>query len=300
MALLPLLKNVARGLLMGVADVVPGVSGGTMALIVGVYERLVKSISEGVSALLAAAAFDTAEMIAALRRVEWSMILPLGAGILAALLIGARFIPGLMETYPHESRGLFFGLVAGSIIIPWQRITEPGLMHGLAALGAAVLAFGLVGLPPQTVAAPGAVYVFIAASIAICAMILPGVSGAFFLLVFGIYEPTLQALNDRTVWYIATFVAGAAIGLGAFSKLLSYLLDRFYNLTMAVLVGLMAGSLRALWPYMDEHRSLHLPMESEPVAAVLLLALAGAGLVIIAHRWALRLTSEPEPYGASK
>ncbi|NBB85433.1 MAG: DUF368 domain-containing protein [Bacteroidetes bacterium] len=292
------LKNFLRGLLMGAADVVPGVSGGTMALIVGVYERLLQAISGGVAALLKIGRLDAQGAWEGLKAVDWALVVPLAAGIGTALLVGARFIPGLMEAYPQESRGLFFGLIAGSLIIPWARISTPAARHVLLAIVAAVVAFGLVGLPPREIADPALWYVLLCASIAICAMILPGVSGAFLLLVFGIYEPTLEALNARDMAYVTTFIAGAVLGLGAFARLLTYLLHRVYDATMAVLVGLMAGSLRALWPYLAEDRSLLLPQAGDPIATVVILALGGAAAVLALHAWS-RSRTPLQPADAS-
>lgn len=298
MSPLSALNNFLRGLLMGAADVVPGVSGGTMALIVGVYERLLQAISDGVAALLKLGRLDVQGGWQGLKAVDWALVIPLAAGIGTALLVGARFIPGLMETYPQESRGLFFGLIAGSLIIPWARISTPAARHVLLATVAAVMAFGLVGLPPRAIADPALWYVLLCASIAICAMILPGVSGAFLLLVFGIYQPTLEAVNARDLAYVATFIGGAVLGLGAFAKLLTYLLHRVYDATMAVLVGLMAGSLRALWPYLADDRSLLLPQTGDPIAVVVMLALSGAAAVLALHAWS-RSRTPLQPADAS-
>jgi putative membrane protein len=268
-----------QGLLMGSADIVPGVSGGTVALIVGIYERLVSSIRAGASAAVAVLRVDRARIRERLAEVHWALILPLGAGILTALVVGARFIPQMMEQYPVEMRALFFGLIAGSLVIPWRRIYERLPVHYPVAVGTAVLAFFLVGFPPGTIADPGLIIVFLAASVAICAMILPGVSGSFLLLVMGMYEPTLRALNARDLGYIAVFGAGAAIGLGVFSRLLEYLLDHYHDLTMAALVGLMAGSLRALWPYQDADRALLAPPADTTVLVPIGLAMLGFALV---------------------
>lgn len=283
------LTHYAQGLLMGSADIIPGVSGGTMALIVGIYERLIDAISHLFSAALWLARFQFANVRLALSQVSWGLIVPLGLGIATALVVGARLIPHLLETYPAPMRGLFFGLIAGSLAIPWRRIgrTTPGLV-GLALLGA-VGAFFLVGLPPATVDDPALPVVFGAAMIAICAMILPGVSGAFFLLVMGLYEPTLRAVNDRNVLYVLVFMAGAALGLGLFSKLLDWLLEHRHDATMAVLVGLMAGSLRALWPWLADDRTLLWPDPADPVAPVLLLGVGGFVFVSVLAWWGQRV-----------
>lgn len=279
------LTHVAQGLLMGGADIIPGVSGGTMALVVGIYERLVRAISHLFSVLLAAGRMELSAARREFGQVDWALLLPLGAGIVCALVVGARILPGLLERYPHQCRGLFFGLIAASVVIPWQRIRRPRAATVGVVLGAAALAFVLVGLPPRTIPHPHLLQVFGAAAVAICAMILPGVSGAFLLLVLGIYEPTLQAIDGRDVLYVGTFAAGAAVGLGLFSKVLSWLLAHYHDRTMAVLVGLMVGSLRALWPWLGADRQVLTPAPGEPVLSVVALALAGFAFVILLLRW---------------
>lgn len=283
-----------RGLLMGGADIIPGVSGGTIALIVAVYERLISALSELVSFGLNVLQADWAEAAEHWRAVDWHLLLPLGAGIVTALLIGARFIPGLMAQYPAQMRGLFFGLVAASLVIPWLRIERPSPRLAAIALVGAVLAFALVSLPPRTVAEPGLWRVFGSAAVAICAMILPGVSGAFLLEVLGIYTPTLEALNAGNMPYVITFVAGAAGGLALFAKLLNTLLRHYHDATMAALIGLIAGALRALWPYAAASGALRWPAAGEPVGSVIALGMCGfvavAGLTWWGHRRRARST----------
>lgn len=278
----------ARGLLMGTADIIPGVSGGTIALIVAVYERLIAAISELVSFGLNVLQADWAEAAQHGRAVDWRLLLPLGAGIGAALMLGARFIPGLMAQYPAQMRGLFFGLVAASLVIPWLRIEQSSLRLMGIAVGSAVIAFVLVGLPPRTVTEPGLLRVFGSAAVAICAMILPGVSGAFLLEVMGIYTPTLEALNAGNLPYVLTFMTGAACGLGLFAKLLNLFLRRFHDATMAALIGLIAGALRALWPYATAHGAPRWPTATEPVASVIALGLLGFVAVATLTWWGHR------------
>jgi putative membrane protein len=274
----------ARGLLMGAADIVPGISGGTVALIVGIYERLIDSIRAAASAPLALVRGDLAGVRARLREVDWLLVLPLLAGILTSLILGALVIEGLLERYPQQTRGLFFGLIAASLPIPWRRIrAHTGTTWALAG-AATVAAFVLTSIPPQTIADPGLPLVFLAASVAICAMILPGISGSFLLLVMGMYIPTLQAVSNRDVVYIAVFGAGAVIGLGLFSKLLGWLLDHREDATMAALVGLMLGSLRALWPWQDEDRGLLSPPADSSLLVVLGLAVLGFVLITVLVR----------------
>ena len=249
----------AQGLLMGTADVVPGVSGGTVALILAIYQDLVDSIHAVAAGLVAVVRRDRAAAREHWRATDLGLLLPLGLGILMALAIGSAVLPPLIETYPVVTSALFFGLIAGALPVPWQRIgRRRGRHYGLAA-GGALIAFVLAGLAPATVDDPTLVQVFGAAAVAICAMILPGVSGAYLLLVMGMYEVTLHAVRDLDVVYVAMFVAGAATGLGVFSKLLSWLLDARQDATMAVLVGLMTGSLRRLWPWQTEEAELLAP-----------------------------------------
>lgn len=288
---------------MGTAEVIPGVSGGTMALIAGVYEALVSALSSLVSFGLAVVRgrFERAAVHA--REVPWRLLGPLLLGMGAAIVLGAYIIPGLLAAYPAPMRGLFFGLVAASLFIPALRIRR--LTGGRVALGAvcAAGAFLLTGLPVLEVGTPGLLRVFLSAAVAICAMILPGVSGAFLLEAMGVYEPTLAALkgmvamNLTQVPYVLTFCAGAATGLGAFAKLLDWLLSHRHDATMAALVGLIAGALRALWPYGGAERTLRGPEAGEPVLAVIGLALVGFVLVGGLVWWERHAANAPSSVG---
>jgi putative membrane protein len=279
-----MIKHYLQGLLMGAADIVPGVSGGTMALIVGIYERLVGSISHFFGAVANGARGRVGEARRGMGKVDWRLLIPLGLGIVTAIGVGAQVIPGLLERYPMQSRGLFLGLVAGSILIPWLRLERVGGREVMLAVVAGLVAFTLTGLPPRDIADPALLYVFLAAAVAICAMILPGVSGSFLLAAFGVYGATLASINPLrdtfSVLYIGVFMLGAAVGMGLFSRLLSYLLAHRHDATMATLIGVMAGSLRALWPYQAEDRSLLGPGAGDPVLSVVLLALLGLTLIV--------------------
>ncbi len=278
----------AQGMLMGGADIIPGVSGGTVALIVGVYERLIDSMSAFFSALVAAVRGNRGRARSRIAEVEWRLVIPLLLGIGTAIAIGSQVIPPLMERYPEASRGLFFGLVAASIAIPWMRIRRRGARELLIVAASAVAAFYLVGLPPSEGADPSLPRIFGSAAVAICAMILPGVSGAFLLTVMGRDEPTLRALGALNVPYVLVFVAGALTGLGVFSKLLHWLLHHRHDATMAALVGLMAGSLRALWPWQSEGREVMLPGPADPLVPVVALALLGFAVVSALAWWEAR------------
>lgn len=272
------LVHFSQGLLMGAADSVPGVSGGTMALIVGIYGRLLSSIGQGFRAIVATVRLDGAGAMRHLRGVEWPLVVPLAVGIGSAIVVAAAFVPDLLDRRPVESRALFLGLVAASLAVPWREIRERSGRSLLLAASAAVPAFVLSGLPPGSVLDPALPIVFAGAAVAICAMILPGVSGAFLLLVLGLYEPTLRAVDERDLVYLVVFAGGMVLGLGSFSLVLGRLLAGFHDVTMAALVGLMAGSLRALWPWQDPDRGLLAP--EEPAVAILM-AVIGAGVVTI-------------------
>lgn len=282
---------------MGTADSVPGVSGGTMALIVGIYGRLLASIGHGFRAILSILRFDREGIVRHLRGVEWTLVVPLAIGIGTAIVIAAGFVPDLLDERPVESRAMFLGSVAASLAVPWRQIRDRTRRSIRIAVAAALPAFVLSGLPPGAVVDPAPLVVFLGAAFAVCAMILPGVSGAFLLLVVGLYEPTLRAVDDQNLGYLAIFAIGMVIGLGSFSLLLGRLLARHHDVTMAALVGLMAGSLRALWPWQDETRGLEAPVD---VGVAVLFVLLGASVVIAIqvvawHRG--RNDPAPEPAG---
>ncbi len=295
---LALLRYLLYGLLMGGADIIPGVSGGTMALIVGIYERLVGALSSAVSWGLALLRFDREGMHQHWSSLPWNFVLPLALGIGLAIGLGARVIPGLMEAHPEQMRGLFLGLVAASLFIPALRIRRATALHVGIGVGASLGAFYLTGLPLFEVDDPSLLRVFLSATVAICAMILPGVSGAFLLEALGIYTPTLSALNGGDWGYILVFALGAGVGLGVFAKLLDWLLEHRHDATMAALVGLIAGALRALWPYMGPERSLHLPEPGDPIVSVIGLTVLGFGAVLVLL-WAGRRRQPTEPSSAA-
>jgi putative membrane protein len=283
-----IVRHALHGILMGGADIIPGVSGGTMALIVGIYERLVAAISSAVSLGLSLLRFDVDAIRTHWTAIPWALVLPLAVGIGGAIKVGALVIPDLMAAYPEQMRGLFLGLVGASLLIPALRIREFTAVRGGIGVGCALAAFYLTGLPVLDEANPSLLRVFFSASVAICAMILPGISGAFLLEVLGIYTPTLDAVNALDGPYVLTFAAGAALGLGSFAKLLDWLLDHRHDATMAALVGLIAGALRALWPYTGPGRTLQLPAPSDPIASVVLLVAVGFGAVLALLWWSRR------------
>lgn len=292
--------NLARGALMGAFDVVPGVSGGTVALVVGIYERLIAAIRAIVDVLLAVVRRDNEHARERLDEVEWRLIIPLGIGILVAIVSLARVIEPLLDEdtgHPVQARAVFFGLIIGSLIVPWKRAGGVHSGRWLLVVAGAIVAWFLSGMPDTEIENPALVAVFFSAMIAICAMILPGISGSFILLAIGMYTPTIAALNDRDLVYILVFVLGAAIGLGSFSKVLNWLLTHRHDATMAVLLGLMLGSLRAVWPYLDDDRGLQAPPGGTDGLPELALALAAFGFVTAMIWIARRLVGDEPVFG---
>ena len=276
--------NLIRGALIGVAEVIPGVSGGTVALIVGLYRKLIDAIADVVLAGRRLITGPRNEVGPLIRGLPWAMLIPVALGMVTAVILGAGIIEPLLDTYPEQMRALFFGLVAAGIVVPLGILlrTPPGgfsWRDGVLVVVAFVAAALLTGLPPGDVSDPPMIAVFFAAAAAICALVLPGVSGSFLLLSLGLYESTIGAVNDRNIGYLAVFALGAIFGLSVFVSFLRWLLDNHARITMAIIVGLMLGSLRALWPWQDDDRNLLAP--SSDVLSVIALALAGAGIVAV-------------------
>lgn len=274
------LFNLVKGILIGVAEVIPGVSGGTVALVTGIYYRILDQAAQAVAALLKVA--RPKKLALGIRNLDWKLLSPVLIGMFLALILGARFIEPLLEVYPIQLRALFAGLVAAGIFIPYRLVkkTKPGnwkLRDYSLALVAALLAFFLTGLPTGEIPDPSLFIVFAAAAIAVCALVLPGVSGSFLLVSFGLYLPTIAAVNERNIPYLVIFAAGAFFGLASFVILLRWLLKEKTRPTLVILSGLMVGSLRALWPWQDENRNLLIP----DLAIFTSLLLFAAGAVVV-------------------
>ncbi|MCB1005921.1 MAG: DUF368 domain-containing protein [Acidimicrobiales bacterium] len=279
--------TVLRGFCMGAADIVPGVSGGTVALVLGIYHRLVAAIQGGSSALGHFLKLDVAGGLRRLREVEWALLLPLLAGILLAVLSLSHLLEDLLHDHPVPMAGLFLGLVAGSAVVAWRllEVRHPSRLVWLA--GAAVLLFVALGISEGTSedtvtqAADPALWAFFAAgAVAICAMILPGVSGSFLLVVLGMYGAVLGAVNDRDLLAVALFALGCLAGLAVFSQALHWALNRHYDVVMAMLIGLMIGSTRVLWPWPAGVDSTALEAPDGDVAVTVGLALLGFVVVV--------------------
>lgn len=279
--------SIIRGYLMGAADIVPGVSGGTIALVLGIYERLIASVRAGSSALGAFLRMDLSRGIEWLHAIEWKFILPLGAGIALAIVTLSHILEQLLRDHAVLMAALFLGLVTGSVVIVWGLLTERDLSRIMIIIGVGIAVFVLLGLREDTssesaaqIADPAAWAYLASGAVAICAMILPGISGSFILVMLGMYGPVLSAVTDRDVASLAVFVVGAVAGLALFSQLLHRALRDHYNSVMAGLIGLMAGSLRVLWPWPRGVDSTALNAPDDQVFAAVVVAVLAFGAVM--------------------
>lgn len=287
------LFNFLRGTLIGIAEVIPGVSGGTIALVTGIYQRVIDQAAQAVAALLKIG--KPKKLVMGIKTLDWRLLTPLLVGMVIALVLGARFIEPLLASHPIQLRALFAGLVAAGIYIPVRMVIEtkagPWKFKDLAlALIAALFAFFLTGLPPAELSEPNFLVIFFAAALAICALVLPGVSGSFLLLSLGLYATTISAVNDLNIYYLSSFAAGALFGLSSFVILLRWLLKEKSRPTLVVLIGLMLGSLRALWPWQDDERNL-MPV-GEFIWQSLSLFIIGAAVVWLLVKLEKQLANE--------
>ena len=235
-----------RGLLMGAADIVPGVSGGTMAFITGIYDELIDSI-RAVDLQFASKVLKL-DIAGAWRHVNGNFLLALLLGIATSIFSLARLISWVLENHPVPLWAFFFGLIFASAIVLLQEVEKWNFTRSVGLLfGVAVALF--IALAPGAQLDIGLAGVFLSGFLAICAMILPGISGSFILVLLGMYSVVLTALKSFDVTFILVFVVGAGCGLLCFSRLLHWLLHHFHQATMAVLTGFLFGSLAVVWPW---------------------------------------------------
>jgi putative membrane protein len=284
--------QVVRGFCMGAADVVPGVSGGTVALVLGIYERLVDNVHRMASALGRLLKADSKGFLQGLRSVEWLFIVPLLGGIGLAVLTLAHAIEVALENHPVPMGGLFFGLVAASAVVAFRLVRRWGAEQVVVLVLVAVAAAAFLGLAAAPRVDP-AIWVFLLAGmVAICAMILPGISGSFLLLMLGMYDAVLDAVNQRQLGLLAAFVVGCVIGLALFSSVLNWALEHHHDVVMAGLVGLMIGSLRVLWPWPEGTEEAGLAAPGDQAGLALLIALGAAAVVLVVSAVALTIDHE--------
>lgn len=278
-----------KGISMGAADVVPGVSGGTMAFITGIYEELINSLKsiggEGLKALLK---FDLKHFW---QIINGNFLLAVFVGILISVLSLSRLILYALAHHAELLWAFFFGLIIGATVMVFKQIKQWHVGIALMGVLGVAVAYVITTLTP-TLTPDALWFVFLSGAVAICAMILPGISGSFILLLMGKYEFILNSLKELKIDVIVVFMAGCVAGLLSFSHFLSWLLKKYHDLTVSLLAGFMIGSLNKVWPwkvtletYADRHGNLK-PLIQENVLPNTFLNETGADPLLL---WALLL-----------
>ena len=240
---------VARGFAMGASNIVPGVSGGTMALIMGIYEELISSIKAVLNrdAIKLALRFKIGQ---ALNLIPWKFLASVAAGVFLATFTMSFFLEWVLEHYSSLLWAFFFGLVAASIYTVSKQVKKWGVAPVIGIVVGAVGAYLLVGVVPMETPDTWWLY-FLGGGLAMGAMVLPGVSGSFILVLIGKYEAILSAVTNGDFFVLLMVIAGAAIGVVSIAQVLSWLFKTYHDGTVAVLTGMLIGSLRKVWPWKD-------------------------------------------------
>lgn len=248
-----MIANILKGAAMGIAEVIPGVSGGTIAFITGIYEKLINSIKAFNPSLIAT--WRSGGFKAVWTAIQGNFLMMLGMGMVAGFVLGVFGVTHLLEQYPAPVWGFFFGLILASCIYVAKQIDHWDVSKIIALIIGAVVAYGITVLTP----AEGSTHplmLFVAGMIAISALILPGISGSFMLLLMGMYTIVLPAIKNvlkdqdmASLQIVLIFAAGCLVGITGFSRVLSWLLDKYRYITFAVLTGFMLGSLNKIWPW---------------------------------------------------
>lgn len=292
-----------KGMAMGAADVVPGVSGGTIAFISGIYEELLGSISNVNLSL-----FKTLKnegLKKAWEQLNGNFLAALFIGILISVASLAKAISWLLENKPILLWSFFFGLVLASIIYIAKQITKWNVIALVFLVISALAAYYITTLNPLVSESSSLFYIFLAGVIAICAMILPGISGSFILVLLGAYKSILEALSTKDILTIAIFMLGCITGLLTFSKVLKWLFANYKNYTLAALTGFIIGSLNKIWPWKEvltfrtNSHGEQVPFNEVSISPysfngdpkilfAVLLALIGFGLILVLEKLAVK------------
>jgi len=256
---------------MGAADVVPGVSGGTIAFISGIYEELIGTLNNINFSLLKH--LKTEGLKSTWNKANGPFLLALLSGVFVSIISLAKGVEWFLEHHPILLWSFFFGLVLASIVYVGKQIktTAKDFKLFLAMAIGAVVAYLITTINPSETTDTN-LFLFFAGALAICAMILPGVSGAFVLVIIGAYGPVLEALNNRDFKTILIIAAGAVLGLLSFSKLLKWLFEKYHRITLAVITGFMIGSLNKIWPwkvaltFRTNSKGIEVPLNEESIS----------------------------------
>lgn len=336
-----LINLIIKGFFIGIANIIPGMSGGTMAMVLGIYERLIRALHQiGISTVRKLLAVVTlkqrvvSEARAELRRIDFGFLTALAVGAVIAIVASSRLIVILLNQYHDPTYGFFCGLILASIIVPLKMMRRFTVKALVSLLIAAALTVGLsmsmsgeknlekhklkerlqidtssTGETSTTIdnleevrrdtmltvdySIGRLLYLFLCGAVAISAMILPGISGSFILLLFGVYFDILAAINNRDLFVLAIFAIGCGLGLLAFTRFLNYVLERYHDLTVSFLIGLMAGSLYGLWPFRnyeivgDKRIDVAhiMPQVNMNLLITVLLFLIGCGIILLFYRF---------------
>lgn len=285
--------QVARGFVLGTVDLVPGVSGGTAALVLGIYRQLVASIHHTAATMTRLIKGDLNGFKSGVKQIPALWLGGLVLGILTVILLLSGPLERALESHPVPLAGLFSGLITAAIILCWRQLRGVNWKTWLfVALAAVVTFFGLAIAPTgNAVAETPALWVFfIAGAIAICAMILPGISGAFILVILGMYAHVIGAVAERDFAILAVFALGCATGLALAASGLNWLLTHHHDLVLALMIGLMVGSLRLLWPWPSGLGGTQMAWPTVDTALLpIVLGVGGFALVLVADYIATRV-----------
>ena len=263
-----------KGMAMGAADTVPGISGGTIAFITNIYEELIFSIQA--CNLNALKILFKEGIEAAWKKINGNFLLTLLIGIISSAILFANIVGFLLKNYEGYVMSFFVGLILASSLYIWKQIHATGWLSYLLFLGGVLLAV-LLNFIPQGQSQESVFYIFFSGAIAICAMILPGISGAFILLLLGAYETILEAVRTINITILLAFVAGCIAGLISFSNFLAYMLSHWRQQTLTFLLGVLLGSLYTIWPSQLNNEDFSFVF----FGAFILLALFGFSLVYV-------------------
>jgi putative membrane protein len=255
-----------KGMLMGICDSIPGISGGTIAFITGIYEKLILSINQ---------IFDLRDFknfSKNIKKIDFPFLIILGLGIFSAILLGSRLIAYLLDNYYAYTIAFFIGLIIASSKLIYEKIKKFDYLYGITGLIIGALFAALIPMNVN-VTMP---YVFLGGFVAISAMFLPGISGAFILLIMGLYEYIINALHNIEITTLLTFMLGAFFGALIISRVITYLFNKYKSSTLSFLLGLVIGSIAVPIRNIAESPG--------NIVIIILLVLVGAGIVLLVNR----------------
>ena len=284
-----------KGFAIGSVDVIPGISGGTVALMLGIYEKIINSIFNIEFGIINFILQKREKSLEHFKKLNWKFIIGLILGIITALFIGANLISILLEKWPNELKSLFLGLILGSIIVPWLQIKKKNFLIYAILLISISLSFLVFSISYATKTNPQLLLIMVAGFLSVSAMILPGISGAFILLLLGMYESTLDAVKNGNFSYLFFFLLGGITGLIILIPILKWLLKKSRDKILIILVGLMLGSSIHLWPWKTDTNSFPIiPDEINLLIISIILIIIGIISSIILRKLPLIIKSLTE------